>query len=240
MNIKLPNNDVVKIANSDDVFGIMQRILKRDNRLDREKEHFWLVGLNSANRLLFVELVSMGSVKSTTVAPMNVFRMSLIKGAVKVILVHNHPSGSVKPSDNDLDLTDRLIQVGKIIDVEVIEHLIISEEGYLSFVDEGLMAELKESIRWVPNYILVEKIRREEAELRKQALKDAAEAGEKKGIKKGEKIGREKGVAEGKKQGEKEKAVEMAKVMKQNNEPIDKIMAYTGLSRKEIEKIADK
>lgn len=240
MNIKLPKNDIVKIANSDDVFGIMQRILMRDNKLDREKEHFWLVGLNNVNRLLFVELVSMGSVKSTVVAPMNVFRMSLIKGAVKVILVHNHPSGMVKPSPNDLDLTDRLMQVGKIIDVEVIEHLIISEVMYLSFVNEGLIDELKKSTNWVPNYILAGRIRREEAELRKQAMKDAAEAGEKKGHRKGKREGKAEGLKEGERKGEKQKAIKIAKDMIQKGYDPNDIMELTGLSRKEIEKIAEK
>ncbi len=221
MGIKVTGKDLIKIANSDDVFGIMQRVLLRENKLDREKEHFWLVGLNTANKMLFVELISIGGVKSTTVEPMNVFRMSILKGAVKVILVHNHPSGEVIPSDADLDLTDRLIQAGKIIDIEVIDHLIISENTYMSFSNTGRMKELQESTKWVPAYELIERIKKQEAELRKEAVKIAKEKGEKDGIKKGKL----------------EEKQEMAKQMKANNEPIEKIVLYTGLTKAEIEKL---
>ncbi len=233
MGIKVTGKDLIKIANSDDVFGIMQRVLFRENKLDREKEHFWLVGLNSVNKMLFVELISIGGVKSTTVEPMNVFRMSILKGAVKVILVHNHPSGEVIPSDADLDLTDRLIQAGKIIDIDVVDHLVISENTYLSFSKTGRMKQLEESTKWVPAYELIKRIKKQEAELRKEAVKIAKEKGEKDGIKKG-KI---EGIAEGEKLGIEKNKLEMAKQMRANNEPIEKIVLYTGLTKAEIEKL---
>ena len=150
MNVKLTREQKIKLANSDDVFTVMQDILIRENFIDREKEYFWIIGLNLRSKILFIELVSLGSVKATTVEPMNVFRVSVLKGAVKVILVHNHPSGELTPSDSDKSLTDRLIQVGKILAIKVIDHLIISTESYLSFADIGLMAELEESTEWVP------------------------------------------------------------------------------------------
>ncbi len=225
MGIKVTGKDLIKIANSDDVFGIMQRVLLRENKLDREKEHFWLVGLNTTNKMLFVELVSIGGVKSTTVEPMNVFRMSILKGAVKVILVHNHPSGEVIPSDADLDLTDRLIQAGKIIDVEVIDHLVISENTYMSFGKTGRMKELQESTKWVPTYELIKRIKKQEAELRKEAVKIAKEKGEKDGIKKG------------KIEGKQEEKLEIAKNSLKEGLSIELIIKLTGLSKAEIEKL---
>jgi len=93
MNVKLTGLKKIRILNSDDVFGIMQKVLLRENKIDRHKEHFWIIGLNLANKILFIELVCMGSVKAATVEPMNVFRVAVMKNAVKVILVHNHPSG---------------------------------------------------------------------------------------------------------------------------------------------------
>jgi len=221
MGIKVSGKDLIKIANSDDVFGIMQRVLLRENKLDREKEHFWLVGLNTANKMLFVELISIGGVKSTTVEPMNVFRMSILKGAVNVILVHNHPSGEVMPSDADLDLTDRLIQAGKIIDIKVIDHLIISENTYMSFGNTGRMKELQESTKWVPTYELIERIKKQEAELRKEAVKIAKEKGEKDGIKKGEKL----------------KAIKIAKDMLIKGYDFKDIIELTGLSKGDIERL---
>ncbi len=97
MNIKLPEKQKIKILNSDDVFEIMQKVLRRENKIDRDKEHFWIIGLNVKNKMLFIELVSMGSVKASTVEPMNVYRVAVLKGATQVILVHNHPSGALNP-----------------------------------------------------------------------------------------------------------------------------------------------
>jgi len=93
MNVKLTGLKKIRILNSDDVFGIMQKVLHRENKIDREKEHFRIIGLNVANKILFIELVCMGSVKATTVEPMNVYRFAVVKNAVKVVLAHNHPSG---------------------------------------------------------------------------------------------------------------------------------------------------
>jgi DNA repair protein RadC len=138
MNIKLTDKDKIRINDADDLYGIMQRILLRENKIDREKEHFWIVGMNQASVILYIELVSMGSVKSTLVEPMNVFRVAILKGASRVIGIHNHPAGTMKPSDADKDITDRLIQVGKIINIKVEDHLIISPTTYMSFLNVGL------------------------------------------------------------------------------------------------------
>ena len=229
MNVNLTDAQKIKILNADDVFAIMQKILLRENKIDRDKEHFWIVGLANNNKALFVELVSIGSVRATVVEPINVFRVAVIKNAVKVILVHNHPSGELKPSAEDQDVTDRLIQVGRIIDVEVIDHLIISPTSYLSFVDTGLFEELQASIKWVPTFEVVEKIRAEEQMIRKEAVK-AAEA---KGVEKG----KAEGLLEGEEKGRKAEKIEMAKAMKAAGESTDRIANYTQLSVQEIEQL---
>ncbi|MFK8102885.1 MAG: JAB domain-containing protein [Saprospiraceae bacterium] len=126
----------------------------------RNQEHFWVIGLNNNNKILFIESVSLGAVNRVTVSPPNVFRMVIYKLAVRMILVHNHPSGSVKPSKSDLDCTDRMLKTGKLIGIEVIDHLIISETIYTSFSDEELIKELATSG-------LYEIIDREKAELKK-------------------------------------------------------------------------
>lgn len=171
MNIKLTDKDKIRINDSDDLYGIMQRILLRENKIDREKEHFWIVGLNESLVLLYIELVSMGSVRSTLVEPMNVFRVAILKGATRVIAVHNHPSGNMKPSEDDKECTDRLIQVGKIIAIMVEDHMIISPNTYMSFKNLGMMDELEKSIKYVPTYQLIEKIRKEEKGIRDEAVK---------------------------------------------------------------------
>jgi len=87
----------------------MQKILLREEKIDQDHEHFWIVGLANNNRILFIELIGFGSVNRTVAEPMDVFSFALQKRAVNIILVHNHPSGEVKPSDADKDLTDRMI-----------------------------------------------------------------------------------------------------------------------------------
>lgn len=145
MNVRLNKDQKIKVLNSDDVYSIMQQILLRENKIRRNQEHFWVVGLNNANKILFIELVSLGAVNRVNVDPPEVFRMGIYKLAVKMILVHNHPSGNLTPSQADLDFTDRLIKVGQLIKIDVIEHLIITEDGYTSLSDNGTIDRLKKS-----------------------------------------------------------------------------------------------
>ena len=251
MTIELTDEQKIKLLNSDDVFSVMQDILLREEKIDQEKEHFWMIGLANNNRILYIELVSLGSINSTTVEPMNVFRVAVLKGAIKVIMIHNHPSGELKPSESDEDLTDRLIQVGRILNIKVIDHMVISTKSYLSFKDTGLLTALELSTKWVPQFELIEQIRKEEKKIREQALRmerekakidkeKAVKKSKEEGIKEGEINGIEKGKKEGKKEGSKEKAIEIAREMKSENEPIEKIIKYSGLTKEEIEKIKTK
>jgi len=162
MNINLSNEEKIKVLNGNDLYGIMQRILLREEKIDQDREHFWVVGMANNNRILFIELISLGAVNKTIVEPMEVFSLALQKRSVRIILVHNHPSGELMPSEADKDITDRLIQVGKIVNLEVWDHLIISTNTYLSFRDTGLFDQLKLSTKYVPQYQL-------EAQYKKQA-----------------------------------------------------------------------
>ena len=168
MNISLGESERIKILNSDDIYSILQRILLREDSIDQNREHFWVIGLENNNRILFIELVSLGTVRQTIVEPMEVFSFALQKRAVKIMLCHNHPSGELTPSEMDKDITDRLIQVGIIVNCRVIDHLIITPTSYLSFEDIGLLDELKLSEKYVPPYILEQRIASEAAEIAKR------------------------------------------------------------------------
>jgi DNA repair protein RadC len=177
MDISLSEAERIKILNADDLYDIMQRILLRENKIDKNREHFWVAGLENNHRLLFIELISLGTVNKTFAEPMEVFSLALQKRAVKIVLIHNHPTGELKPSDSDKDLTDRLIQVGIIVNTEVVDHLIITEKSYLSFEDTGLMEQLKKSTKWVPAYKEQERMKKEIASSaeRKKAMEIAKE-----------------------------------------------------------------
>ncbi len=153
----------------------MQLVLLRESKIRRNQEHFWVVGPDNAHKILFIELVSLGAVNRVQIAPPEVFRMAIYKLAMRMILVHNHPSGELKPSRADLDFTDRMIKSGRIINIEVLDHLVILEEGFTSFADEGPMDELRDS----GMYELVD---REKALLLEQLKVDKARLEEKQAL----------------------------------------------------------
>jgi DNA repair protein RadC len=160
MNIALKPADKKKKLNASDMYEIMQKILLRENRIDRNREHLWTICLDTADKLLNIELVSMGSINKTIIEPMEVFSVPLQKRAVKLIIVHNHPSGQIMPSAADKDVTDRLIQCGLILNVPVADHLIIAEKTYYSFAESGLLAQLELSKKYVPDYKLKDQMRK--------------------------------------------------------------------------------
>ena len=140
----------------------------RENKIDQNREHFWVIGLENNNRILFIELIGLGSVNQVIAEPMEVFSLALQKRAVKIILCHNHPSGELKPPDTDKEITDKLIQVGIIVDTNVIDSLIISDKSYLSFKDIGLFEQLEQSTKYVPPYVLEQRIKKEATDIAKQ------------------------------------------------------------------------
>ena len=124
------NIETLTIHHSADIYEIMQLILKREKKLNKGKEHFWVIALNNANRILNVELVSTGSTSNVIIRPMEVLSIPLQKRATGVILVHNHPSGRLEPSDEDKELTDCLIQACRLMNTPVLDHVIITENSY--------------------------------------------------------------------------------------------------------------
>lgn len=169
MTIRLKTSEPRKILSSSDIFTIMQRVLLQESKIDRNREHVWTISLDTANTILNIELVSMGSVNKAVVEPMEIFSVPLQKRAVSIVLVHNHPAGQLPPSEMDKDITDRLIQCGIIMHVHVLDHLIITENSYYSFRETGLLRELEKSMKYVPPYKQKEVLKKqmEEAVLEK-------------------------------------------------------------------------
>jgi len=102
-------------------------------------EQFKIILLSNANRVLGIYEVSSGGITATVVDIRLIFSAALLAHATRIILAHNHPSGSLKPSQADLRITQRLKDAGALLDIQVLEHLILSSEGYYSFADEGLL-----------------------------------------------------------------------------------------------------
>jgi DNA repair protein RadC len=136
MNVRLTKEQKIKVLNSEDVFKIMQQILLRENKISRNKEHFWVIGLNNSDKIMFIELIALGSITAAIVKPPEIFRMAIYKLATSIILIHNHPSGELQYSPNDIALTEKLKRAGVFLEIPVIDHLIISEEGFKSILNQ--------------------------------------------------------------------------------------------------------
>jgi DNA repair protein RadC len=106
---------------------------------DQEREVFAVIFLNQANRVNHFEVVSLGGITGTVADPRIILKKALESHAVNLILCHNHPSGNLKPCKADEELTHKIREAARFFDIKVIDHIIVSREGYFSFADEGLM-----------------------------------------------------------------------------------------------------
>ena len=106
---------------------------------DLNTEEFWVLMLNRQNEIIELKQISSGGVAGTVVDPKVIFKHALQFLASGIILSHNHPSGNLKPSKADLTITQKLKSAGESLEINVLDHLIISEQGYYSFADEGIM-----------------------------------------------------------------------------------------------------
>jgi DNA repair protein RadC len=107
--------------------------------MDLDTEEFWILLLNQANRMIGREKISAGGLAITSVDSRVVFKKALECNATSIVLCHNHPSGNLRPSQSDLDLTQRMRKAGEQLEILVQDHLIVSEAGYYSFADEGII-----------------------------------------------------------------------------------------------------
>jgi DNA repair protein RadC len=117
----------------EDVAAVMRSKLK-----GKKKEHFWVVCLDTRNRLIDWKQVSIGSLDTSIVHPREVFKEAVSASAASVIFVHNHPSGDPEPSKEDIELTKRLVKAGEIIGIDVLDHIIVCDKSYLSLKAKNL------------------------------------------------------------------------------------------------------
>lgn len=125
--------DRPQILTSKDGYNCIAPVL-----MDLDHEEFWIILLNRANKVISKEQISAGGVSGTVVDAKIIFRKTLdIAPASSIILCHNHPSGNLRPSQADIDITQKLKKAGETLDISILDHLIIGENGYYSFADEG-------------------------------------------------------------------------------------------------------
>jgi DNA repair protein RadC len=126
--------DKMSIASSNDIAVYLQVKLK-----DYRREVFAVLFLNRANKINHFEIVSEGGITGTVADPRIILKKALEEDAVNIILCHNHPSGSLKPSRADETLTQKIKEAAALLDIRVLDHIIVSDSGYFSFADEGIL-----------------------------------------------------------------------------------------------------
>lgn len=123
-----------KIQSSDDIADYYLPKLR-----DLRNEVFRVLLLNNSNQIMREVVITEGILNQTLVHPREVFRQAIIESAASIILIHNHPSGNSSPSSQDKSITERLVKVGEIVGINVLDHLIFGSNSYFSFKNEGLM-----------------------------------------------------------------------------------------------------
>ena len=129
-----PEPEVVQITRSKDIFDLLSRYFS-----DIHHEEFWIILLNKANKVSSKYLISKGGMAGTVVDPKIIFKVALENNAAGLILAHNHPSGNLKPSQADINLTKKIINAGNMLDIQVLDHVIFAEKHYFSFADEDML-----------------------------------------------------------------------------------------------------
>jgi len=124
--------DKPQIKGSNDVFELMHPTLA-----DIPHEEFWAILLNRANKVISTQKISQGGISGTVIDTRLIMKVAINQLASSIILCHNHPSGNTQPSAQDKSITNKLIEAGKIMDIPVLDHIIVTDRGYFSFADEG-------------------------------------------------------------------------------------------------------
>ena len=134
MQLKRNYNQNEVCSSPEKVCDILQSILEFEHPTDRDKEHYWVIGVTVKNTIKYIDLCHLGWLDGVQVGVRETFRMAIYQGVSGIIIAHNHPSGETYPSEEDLELTNRIIDAGKFLDIRVLDHIIVGgKQGYYSF-----------------------------------------------------------------------------------------------------------
>jgi len=122
---------ITRITSAQDVFTLLHEYSTK------EKEHFLLITLDGGSKVIEKRVIHIGTLNQSLVHPREVFRPAILDNAAGVVISHNHPSGTLEPSRADIQITNRLKEVAKLVGIELLDHVILSKEGYYSFSEEG-------------------------------------------------------------------------------------------------------
>jgi DNA repair protein RadC len=123
-----------KISSPSDIAAIFIPLLR-----DKVKEEFYVICLSSGNKILKIEKISEGSLNASVIHPREVFKVAIENNSANIILLHNHPSGNTEPSNEDIAITKKLVEAGKLMEIQVFDHLIIGGNNFTSLIEKRIM-----------------------------------------------------------------------------------------------------
>jgi DNA repair protein RadC len=138
----LLRHSTITIDQATDAVTVFLGLFSHEDRIDRDKEHFYVMHLNTRRHISLVELVAIGILTDVRIHPRETFRRAVVEGTDSIIVGHNHPSGEVTPSENDIKVTTQLFKTGEILQIPLIDHLIFTETGYYSFRDNKTQSSI--------------------------------------------------------------------------------------------------
>jgi len=132
MEIKVKEKELRQLKSPELVARFLIDLLALESEIDRDKEHFWVIGMNRKLTVKYVELATLGTQNASIWSPTIVFRLGIAKAIEQIIVAHNHPTGDVTPSVEDRTTYDKLRQAGEILQIHVIDHIIIGSNKFYS------------------------------------------------------------------------------------------------------------
>ncbi|RLA57501.1 MAG: hypothetical protein DRQ78_13420 [Epsilonproteobacteria bacterium] len=130
-----------RVTSASDVFALLQEYSTKD------KEHFIAITLDGSSKVINTRVIHIGTLNQSLVHPREVFRPAILDNSAGIIIAHNHPSGTLEASRADIQITQRLKEVAKLVGIELLDHVILASTGYYSFSDEGLLKTLHQCTR---------------------------------------------------------------------------------------------
>ena len=119
----------LQIRSSVEVARVFQDLLRLEDRIERDKEHYYVMHLDIRSQVRLVEVVSVGTLTSSLVHPRETFRRAIVEGAASIIIAHNHPSGEADPSDEDTKITKNMFEAGQILGIKMLDHIIFTDKN---------------------------------------------------------------------------------------------------------------
>ena len=138
-------NSTIEIRDSRDVATVFQDLLRLEDSIDRDKEHFYVMHVNARQQIMLVELVALGILDHACIHPRETYRRAVREGSESIIVAHNHPSGDVTPSAADIKTTRSLHEAGQILKIPLLDHIIFTDkqETFFSFKDNKTQSTLQ-------------------------------------------------------------------------------------------------